>query len=353
MVLALGSPGAFAAHAPAPHKLKIIMVDAEGGAATLIATPAGQGVLIDTGWPGHATLRSGWNSPPVPGRDAARIQAAMQSVGLKKLDYVIITHFHIDHVGGVPALAALVPIGEFLDHGLLPTPRPRDVSRAPYEAYLKVSAGRRRRAKLGEVLPLKNLPGQPPLSLTILGVARKTWSRPGAPANPRCATAERHAYDPSDNANSVVSVLQYGAFRYFDGGDLTWNVETNLVCPKDNVGPVSVYQVDQHGYDISSPPVLLATLRPQAALEDNGAHKGGEAGPYHRLLAVLPRTDIYQTHLNLDTSAENDNTVAENIANPGTTDPGFGFRVVVATDGRSFRIINERTGRAKEYQTRN
>src|SRR5271168_215792 len=91
---------------PAPQKtLQIFFVDVEGGQSTLFVTPAGQALLIDTGWPGNE------------GRDANRIVAAAKKAGISKIDYVLITHFHADHVGGLPQLAARIPIGTVIDHG--------------------------------------------------------------------------------------------------------------------------------------------------------------------------------------------------------------------------------------------
>src|SRR5690349_11369829 len=96
---------ASAAPSPQPkNALRIYFVDVEGGQATLFVTPAKQSLLIDTGWPGNE------------GRDADRIVAAAKAVGIKKIDYVLITHYHTDHVGGVPQLAARIPIGTFIDH---------------------------------------------------------------------------------------------------------------------------------------------------------------------------------------------------------------------------------------------
>ena len=80
-------------------------MDVEGGGATLIVTPEGQSLLIDTG------------NPAPDDRDAKRIFRAAQKAGLKKIDYLMITHFHGDHIGGAPALAKLIPIEHFLDHG--------------------------------------------------------------------------------------------------------------------------------------------------------------------------------------------------------------------------------------------
>src|SRR6266850_3422541 len=85
--------------------LQIYFVDVEGGQATLFVTPAGQSLLIDTGWPGNN------------GRDADRIVAAAHDAGISKIDLVLITHYHDDHVGGAPQLAERIPIGAFIDHG--------------------------------------------------------------------------------------------------------------------------------------------------------------------------------------------------------------------------------------------
>src|SRR6266567_1955446 len=95
--------------------LQIYSIDVEGGQATLIVSPSGQSLLVDTGWPGFN------------GRDADRIVAAAKTAGLSQLDYVLITHYHRDHVGGVPQLAEKIKIGTFLDHG--PNREDSDVTR--------------------------------------------------------------------------------------------------------------------------------------------------------------------------------------------------------------------------------
>jgi hypothetical protein len=187
------------------------------------------------------------------------------------------------------------------------------------------------------------------LTLTVLAANGVTAHFPPAQPNPLCAKATQMPRDTSDNANSIALLLEFGNFRYFDGGDLTWNVEGHLVCPKDEVGRVTVYQVDHHGLAISSNPVLLETLHPQVAIENNGPKKGGEAETFHRLQKILPDRDIYQLHRNLDTRAE-DNTQTDNIANPDANDGGNGIRVDVDSDGNTFRVVNERTGRARQYQ---
>src|ERR1700692_1501032 len=126
------------------RNLDIYWIDVEGGAATLIVTPEGQALLVDTGW-------------AVPDdRDAKRIFQAAQKAGLKKIDYVLITHYHGDHVGGVPALAKLIPIEHFLDHGeSVEAQHPRWGK--DWAAYQPVAAGKRTILKPGDKLPLKGL----------------------------------------------------------------------------------------------------------------------------------------------------------------------------------------------------
>src|SRR2546425_7286502 len=89
----------------ARNALQIYFIDVEGGQATLFVTPEGKSLLIDTGWPGN------------DGRDADRIVSAAKMAEIAMIDYVLITHFHDDHVGGAPQLAARIPVGTFIDHG--------------------------------------------------------------------------------------------------------------------------------------------------------------------------------------------------------------------------------------------
>ncbi len=85
--------------------LDVYFIDVEGGQSTLFVSPSGKSMLVDTGWPG------------LNGRDAERIVSVAKAAGVTRIDYVVITHFHMDHVGGVPQLAERIPIGTFVDHG--------------------------------------------------------------------------------------------------------------------------------------------------------------------------------------------------------------------------------------------
>ena len=97
-----------AARAASAQTLDIYFIDVEGGQSTLIVSPAGESLLVDTGYAGN------------DGRDPGRVLAAAKAAGIKKIDYLLITHFHADHLGGAPELSKLIPIGAFVDHDTPP-----------------------------------------------------------------------------------------------------------------------------------------------------------------------------------------------------------------------------------------
>jgi glyoxylase-like metal-dependent hydrolase (beta-lactamase superfamily II) len=109
------------------NTLDIYFIDVEGGQATLVVTPAGETLLIDTGFPSDGTFAS-VPGDPHKARDANRILAAARAAGVKRIDYLLITHFHADHDGAVPELAQLIPIRTFVDHG---SPGPDAEARVP------------------------------------------------------------------------------------------------------------------------------------------------------------------------------------------------------------------------------
>ena len=95
-----------AAAAVNAQSLRIYAIDVEGGKSTLYVSPSGESMLIDAGYAGNDN------------RDANRIAAAAAAAGVKRIDYLVITHYHADHAGGVPQLAAKLPIGRIFDRGV-------------------------------------------------------------------------------------------------------------------------------------------------------------------------------------------------------------------------------------------
>jgi len=319
--------------------LEIFYVDVEGGAATLIVTPAGESILIDTGWPGF------------DGRDAKRIQQAMSSAGITAIDHLVITHYHTDHYGGVPALAAAVPIRKFYDHGPM-TQLAEDADFATkYAAYRSAAKNKTETLRPGSEIKLRSAAGTPPVTLRCLAAAGETIVASGSQprSNPECASATLKADDPSDNARSIVLLLRYGGFDFFDAGDLTWNIEHRLVCPVNQIGDVDLYQVTHHGAETSNNVTLLRSLRPTVAIMNNGPRKGGHPDTVRALLGLSSLKDLYQVHLNV-TSKSDENAPADFIANL-VEQPDAAHLITVSVDAaaRSFSVTNGRTGTKKSY----
>jgi competence protein ComEC len=340
LVLFLGLiPRTTRAEAP-PRGLDIYFIDVEGGAATLLVTPAGESVLIDCGNPGA--------------RDATRIhKVATEKAGLKAIDHLIITHWHTDHYGGVARLSELMPIHHYYDHGI-PEQLAEDPKNFPLliQAYKLASKGRSKTLKPGDEITLKQKEGSPPLRLACLcGSAEVMAEKPGASENPIAREHQPKPEDKTDNARSLGFLLSYGGFRFLDLGDLTWNIEYKLVHPSDKIGPVDVYQSTHHGLDISNNPVLIKTVNPRVAVFNNGARKGGHASVIATLRRLPEIKAIYQLHRNLTVGAA-ENTDPDFIANPDEKCQGESIQLAVAPDSKSYTVTVGSKGKPRRYETR-
>lgn len=320
----------------AQKTLDIYWIDAEGGAATLIVSPSGQSLLVDTA-----------NRTP-DDRDAKRIFAAAQQAGLKKIDILLTTHFHGDHIGAMAALAKLIPIEMYMDHGpSVELDRPRVAT--DYKAYEEQSAGKRRILKAGDTIPLKGV------DIKVIESAGKAITKPlkgaGAP-NAACADFKEHAAEPDpDNDQSVGIVVSYGKFRFIDMGDLTWNYEQKLVCPNNLIGHIDLYQTTHHGLDRSNSPQFIWAIQPTVAVMNNGARKGGPASVFETLRKSPGIEDIWQGHLAVGTPVET-NTSENMIANmTATDDKGNLLKASVDSKGQ-FTMTNFRNNFTKTYRSK-
>jgi competence protein ComEC len=328
----------WAVSSDAPQKaLHVFFVDVEGGQATLFVTPTGQSLLIDTGWPGN------------DGRDADRIVATAKKAGVGKIDYVVITHFHADHVGGLPQLASRIPIGTVIDHG--DNRESTDAATVQgWQAYQELLAAKkfkRLTVKPGERLPVGGM------QATVVSAdgAVIDHSLPGAgEENAVCKNAEVYPRDQTENARSVGTMIRFGKLRIVDLGDLTRDKEMELVCPKNKLGTVEIYIVSHHGWSQSSSPALLHAIAPRVAIMDNGARKGGTPSVWD-VIEKSPRLEnLWQLHFSEEGGAMH-NVVTEFIANPQGPDAGNYLELTAWPDG-SFDVFNSRTSNSKHYPAR-
>jgi competence protein ComEC len=297
-------------------------------------TPSGESMLIDTGFPGFED------------RDVNRVLATIKQAGLSKLDYLLITHYHNDHVGNAAAIAAKIPVGTFIDHG--PTVETTDAATALYNGYLKGrESGRHMLAKPGDKVPIRDL------DVTIVAASGERITRPlsgpSAP-NPLCGAFKPKDPDPTENARSIGSMIAFGRFRMVDLGDLTWNKEQELVCPSNLLGTVDVYLTTHHGLAQSGSAVIVHALRPRVAIMNNGPKKGGSPDAWQIVHDSPGLQGFWQLHYAVD--AGKDHNVAEPmIANPDES-AAHDIKISAQRDG-SFTVTNSRNKLTKSYKAPN
>ena len=333
------------ASAPSPAgTLDVYVVDVEGGQAVLVRTPGGESILLDAGFPGDGTFSSKPGNPAVA-RDAQRILAAARDARVTRIDYLILSHYHADHAGGVIELAQLMPIGTFIDHAA-PTAEAETAvpgTKALYDAYAALRAkGTHIQPKPGDRLPIRGV------DVTVLAIdgAALTNALAGAgQSNPACAGEAVAAQEKTENPLSLAVLLQFGQFRLLDPGDLTGPPLYALTCPLNKIGRADAYLVAHHGGNDSSDSALFAAVRPLAAITSNGPRKGAQS----RTIETMNRmssVDGWQLHRT--TYRDSLNVPAERIANLDETTSAW-IKLSARADG-SFTITNGRTGLAKTYR---
>lgn len=316
----------------AAKELSIYFVDVEGGQATVIVAPSGESMVVDTGWRGYG------------GRDAQRIAEIAKHAKLKKIDYVLITHYHIDHVGGALELSQRIPVGTFLDHGQ-DVETGRLASQLDEDYQKAIASSKHQVVKPGDTIPLKGV------NIEFVTANGEHIADPlpgGGQPNAACPAVEKKPSDPSENARSAGFVLSYGSFRFIDLGDLTWNKELELMCPKNLIGHVDVFLVSHHGLDQSNSPALVNALHPTVAIMNNGAKKGGSPSAWKVVRSSPGLVDLWQLHFAV-AGAKETNAPDTFIANIDDPCQGNYLRLTVQPDG-TYTVYNSRNKFSKTYK---
>jgi beta-lactamase superfamily II metal-dependent hydrolase len=320
-------PGVLLCLSAAAQDLQVYAIDVEGGKSTLYVSPSGESMLVDAGYRGFQ------------GRDAKRIAAAVRAAGVERIDYLIVTHFHRDHVGGVPELAALVPVRNFVDHGRN-FETVKDIS-FEYGAYLNArKKGKHLEVKAGDRIPINGMDVQ---VVTASGGAIKGTGTP----NPLCKSYQPIADDEGENAHSIGLAITVGKFRLIDLGDLYWNQEHDLACPANRLGAADVYMTTHHGKKTSGLPQLVQALHFKAAIMNNGPTTGGSEQAWQTIHDAPGSPDIWQLHRALKNDAAH-NAPEQLIANPDEHCQGTWIHLTARSDG-SFTITNPRNQFEKRY----
>jgi competence protein ComEC len=314
----------------------IYVLDVDGGKAQIMRTPSGQTVLIDAGF------------PRPDDRDIKRIEAAAKMIGITEFDYLISSHYDVDHAGNIPALAARIPIKVFVDHGpMIIDPRMNPANTRAAAAYMAFVADKKRMSvKPGDVLPLKDV------TVTILTSNEQVLAKPlkgaGQP-NPACPSTFYIEGPADDNSGSVGELWEFGNFKMADFGDLIKWVENLLVCPNNKVGQVDVFMVNHHGVVLSNAPELVAALHPKVAIMNNGDRKGNALATVNTLRSTPGLQDIWQLHFSPAIGAEM-NPPEAFIANMTAADDEAKWIKVSARKDGTFTVTNSRNNFTKEYK---
>jgi beta-lactamase superfamily II metal-dependent hydrolase len=292
--------------------------------------------LIDAGW------------ADVDGRDAKRIQQALQQAGITEIDHLVASHYHQDHYGGIPDLSRLIKVKRFYDHGKMATMTEDPKFAERYGAYQTAAKNQTTALKPGDTIKLKTAAGAPPLKILCVAANSEVIGDQKSSANSECGSSAPQE-DASENGRSVALLLSWGGFEFLNLADLTFNISQRLVCPVNQIGEIDLYQVTHHGGNVNNNPLLLRSIRPSVSVMINGPRKGGHPDTIMWLQKNPSFKALYQLHRNVQASAEQ-NTAPEFIANLDEQ-PDAGYMIAVSVDAakRVFTVTNGRTKESKSY----
>jgi competence protein ComEC len=332
-LLAVGALGA-------ADTLDIYFIDVEGGQATLLVTPSGEAMMIDVG---NAGLDS-QNPDKEIARDANRIAVAAKAAGVKRIEAVIITHFHGDHFGGILHLTERIPVARFYDHGFPVQDAPALKQKVGSYAELYTTAiakGQHKVVVPGEKIPMKDL------KVTILSSAGKPIANTG-PANPYCeGLVPQPITSAPEDAQSMAVLVEFSEFRFlvFESG--VFNVQLEVLCPNNPIGQIDVLEAPSHGGNV--PMKAWNAVAPRVAIGSNSPRRGAGTNVLQGYRSLQGFEDLWLLHFNIAAGVEG-NPPEQFIANMDelVKDMAHYIKLSAMPDG-SFTVHNTRTNFSKSY----
>jgi beta-lactamase superfamily II metal-dependent hydrolase len=284
--IALGAAALLAQSGAGAKPVEMYVVDVEGGKAAFIVAPNGQTALIDTGGGGGAAVE----------RDVTRMMEVAAAAGITKLDYLLSTHYHVDHIGGLQELVKRLPVTTFLDHG--PSSEEREQVAGFQAAYAALKAGAKSQVlKVGDRVAM---PGVDWRIVTAAGQVQKQAlaGAAGTGPNANCAGVTRSTMNNGGDENdwSVGSLITVGGFRLLDLGDLTGAKEFDLVCPNNPIGSVDLFMASNHGSNNANFPFFIRSIAPRVSIAQNNPGKGASVQYLQGLQSAPGFTDTWLLH---------------------------------------------------------
>jgi beta-lactamase superfamily II metal-dependent hydrolase len=286
--------------APLAHaqQLEVHFIDVDQGEATLIIGPTGSSFLFDGG-------------PNAEGY--ASVVPLLQSKGISHLNFVSVSHYHADHLGGLDEVwQSGIQCTSCLDRG-----NNNDPSTQSYNDYKSTYSSVRQTVTPGQVVSLGG-----GATLTCLVVEGDLIG--GGSVNISSSAQW-------ENSASIAWRLEYGDFDMFMGGDLTGggngttDVESSVapLC-----GDVDVLLVNHHGSRTSTNTTFANTLDPEFAVISCG-HSNSYGFPKSDVINALNRVD---------------HTIPVWCTSEGTGGPGFvngAGDIILTTDGAIYEVTSQ------------
>ncbi|MGI4787547.1 MAG: ComEC/Rec2 family competence protein, partial [Janthinobacterium lividum] len=237
-------------HDPDVGKLRVIAIDVGQGDSTLIITPSGRTILVDGGGTSDETAAGDTDV------GTKIVVPFLQFLGINRIDVLIATHPHGDHVGGLAAVVRGPQIGAVLDGTTLPYPPPA------YEEFRSLLERNKipcARAVRGQTLDMRD-----GVTLTVLN----------PPQSSDFGTAALYGTGSDDatiNNYSVGLKLQYGTTRFILTGDAQNEAEGAMLGAHSDLA-CDVLKTGHHGSKNATGDDWLTRLQPRLSVISCGRH---------------------------------------------------------------------------------